>query len=138
MLRRLRTLAHKVKTRRMKPHSALEAKKAKGEKLVRWPSGGVVMSRRIVSRKIVVALMASVALVAISLPNNAMAFGGGHGGGGGGHFGGGGGHFGGGGGHFGGGGGHVGGGGGHFGGGGGHFGGGGGHVGGFGGGHFGG
>src|SRR5215467_3617297 len=76
-------------------------KKAKGEKLVRWPSGGVVMSRRIVSRKIVVALMASVALVAISLPNNAMAFGGGHGGGGGGHFGGGGGHFGGGGGHFG-------------------------------------
>ena len=61
------------------------------------------MSRRIVSRKIVVALMASVALVAISLPNNAMAFGGGHGGGGGGHFGGGGGHFGGGGGHFGGG-----------------------------------
>src|SRR5215475_12874377 len=88
MLRRLRTLAHKVKTRRMKPHSALEAKKANGEKLVRWPSGGVVMSRRIVSRKIVVALMASVALVAISLPNNAMAFGGGHGGGGGGHFGG--------------------------------------------------
>jgi hypothetical protein len=99
------------------------------------------MSRRIVSRKIVVALMASVALVAISLPNNAMAFGGGHGGGGGGHFGGGGGHFGGGGGHFGGfGGGHFGGGnhfgGGHFGGG--HFGGG--HFGGghFGGGHFGG
>jgi len=77
------------------------------------------------SRKIVVALMASVALMAISLPNNVMAFGGGHGGGhggGGGHFGGGGGHFGGG--HFGGG---------HFGGG--HFGGG--HFGHFGGGHFG-
>jgi LTXXQ motif family protein len=104
------------------------------------------------SRRIIVALMASVAFVTIPLANNAMAFGGGRGGGGG-HFGGGGGHFGGGGGgHFGGGhfgGGHFGGGhfgGGHFGGGhfgGGHFGGGhfgGGHFGGghFGGGHFGG
>ena len=91
------------------------------------------------SRRIIVALMASVALAAISLPNSVMAFGGGHGGGGG-HFGGGGGHFGGGGGHFGGG--HLGGG--HFGGGhlgGGHFGGGhlgGGHFGGMAGRHFGG
>ena len=40
----VRTLAHKVKTRRMKQQhykspidSALEAKKAKGGKLVRWP-----------------------------------------------------------------------------------------------------
>ena len=57
--------------------------------------GGIVMSR-----KFVIALLASVALLAISLPHSAMAARGGHGGGGGAHFGGGG-HFGGG--HFGGG-----------------------------------
>ena len=95
------------------------------------------MPHRIISCSAIIALLASVAVGALSMPSGAMAFGQhGGGGGGGGHFGGGGGHFGGGG--FGGG--HVGGG--HFGGGhigglgGGHFGGG--HTGGLGGGHFGG